>query len=247
MTGGGAMAGPLRTLLRRFGRDLTEYPKPHWRQVKRLLDHFGITLVLDVGANVGQYAGYLRDAGYRGRIVSFEPLADAHAALTRRAAGDAGWTVAPRMALGASMGEVELNVSNDRDMSSLLPMRAEILEASPTSHTVARETVRVATLDSVFADYARDADRVLLKIDTQGYERQVLEGAQRSLARLTGVQLELSLVPLYDGETTWLAMIDYLAERGFEPRLIIPGYFDRHLMRLLQVDGVFFRAGAPGG
>jgi FkbM family methyltransferase len=235
VTGGGAMAGPLRTLLRRFGRDLTEYPKPHWRQLKRLLDHFGITLVLDVGANVGQYAGYLRDAGYRGRIVSFEPLADAHAALTRRAAGDAGWTVAPRMALGASMGEVELNVSNDRDMSSLLPMRAEILEASPTSHTVARETVRVATLDSVFADYARDADRVLLKIDTQGYERQVLDGAERSLA------------PLYDGETTWLAMIDYLAERGFEPRLIIPGYFDRHLMRLLQVDGVFFRAGAPGG
>jgi FkbM family methyltransferase len=240
------MAGPLSTLLRRFGHDLTDYPKPHWRQLKSLLDHFGITLVLDVGANVGQYAGYLRDAGYEGRIVSFEPLSDAHAALTRRASGDTQWTVAPRMALGAQAGEIQINVSGDRDMSSLLPMRDEILKVSPTSRTVARETVRLTTLDAVFADYARDRDRVLLKIDTQGYERAVLDGAERSLARLTGVQLELSLIPLYDGETTWLAMIEYLERRGFEPRLIIPGYFDRHLMRLLQVDGVFFRAGAKG-
>jgi len=214
--------------------------------MKHLLDHFGITLVLDVGANVGQYAGYLRAAGYRGRIVSFEPLADAHEALAKRAAGDAAWTVAPRLALGAAEGEIEINVSGDSDMSSLLPMRAEILEVSPTSRTVARETVRLATLDSVFDDYARADDRVLLKIDTQGYERQVLEGAARSLPRLAGVQLELSLVPLYEGEATWLAMIDTLARHGFEPRLLIPGYFDRHLVRLLQVDGVFFRAGAGG-
>ncbi|HVO15544.1 MAG TPA: FkbM family methyltransferase [Alphaproteobacteria bacterium] len=241
------MAGTLRSLLRRFGLDLTDYPKPHWQQIKRLLDHFGITLVLDVGANVGQYAGYLRAAGYQGRIVSFEPLADAHEALTRRAAGDAAWTVAPRLALGAAEGEIEINVSDDRDMSSVLPMRAEVLRASPSSRTVAREKVRLTTLDAVFADYASDTDRVLLKIDTQGYERQVLEGAERTLPRLTGIQLELSLVPLYEGETTWLVLIDDLTRRGFEPRLIIPGYFDRHLMRLLQVDGVFFRAGAAGG
>ena len=235
------MPGAFRSLLRRFGRDLTEHPKPHWRQLKRLLDHFRITLVLDVGANVGQYAGYLREAGYAGRIVSFEPLADAHAELTRRAAGDAAWTVAPRMALGAAEGEVEINVSNDRDMSSLLELRPEILEVSPTSRTVKRETVRLTTLDAVSADYARGADGVLLKIDTQGYERQVLDGAARTLPRLAGIQLELSLVPLYAGETTWLAMIERLSAHGFEPRLLIPGYFDRHLVRLLQVDGVFFR------
>ena len=241
------MPGTLRSLLRRFGRDLSEYPKPHWQQIDRLLRHFGITVVLDVGANIGQYAGYLREAGYAGRIVSFEPLAEAHEALTRRAAGDANWTVAPRMALGAAAGEIEINVSGDRDMSSLLPMRPEILDVSPTSRTVARERVALATLDSVFDDYVGAADRVLLKIDTQGYERAVLEGAATSLARLTGIQLELSLIPLYEGETTWLGMIDYLAQRGFEPRLIIPGYFDRHLMRLLQVDGVFFRMNAGRG
>jgi hypothetical protein len=131
-------------------------------------------------------------------------------------------------------------------MSSLLPMRAEILEVSPSSRTVAREKVRLATLDSVFDAYARAGDRVLLKIDTQGYERQVLDGAARSLPRLAGLQLELSLVPLYEGEATWLAMIERLARDGFEPRLLIPGYFDRHLVRLLQVDGVFFRVEAAG-
>ncbi|MGE5146487.1 MAG: FkbM family methyltransferase, partial [Candidatus Eiseniibacteriota bacterium] len=149
------MARPLRTLLRLFGRELTAYPKPHWRRLKLLLDHFGITLVFDVGGNIGQYGGYLREAGYRGRIVSFEPLSEAHAALTRRTARDPGWTVAPRMALGASSGEIEINVSNDSDMSSLLPIRGEILDVWPTSRTVAREKVRLATLDEVFADYAR--------------------------------------------------------------------------------------------
>ncbi len=237
------MANPIRRVLRPFGLDLVDYPevKPHWRNLVRLLSAHGVDLVLDVGANVGQYAGHLRAAGYSGRIVSFEPLSAAHAALAEAAAADPDWTVAPRMALGESDGQATINVSNESDMSSFLAIRADFLDSSPTSRTVGAETVAMARLESVFGDYAGPDARVFLKIDTQGYERQVLAGAGASLTRIAGLQLELSLIPLYEGEETWRAMIDRLAALNFAPYQFIPGYFSRHLVRMLQIDGVFFR------
>jgi len=96
----------------------------------------------------------------------------------------------------------------------------------------------------VFADYARTDDKVFLKIDTQGFERAVLDGAARSLTRLEGAQLELSLVPLYEGEADWRALVDRLDAAGLHLAMVIPGYFDRHLNRMLQFDGIFLRTEA---
>ena len=84
---------PLQRLARRLGYDLTPRRKaksPN-AQLVAVLQHFRITCVLDVGANVGQYGSLLREWGYPGRIVSFEPQADAHRALERRAAADPAW------------------------------------------------------------------------------------------------------------------------------------------------------------
>ena len=92
------------------------------------------------------------------------------------------------------------------------------------------------------ARISRPDDRVFLKIDTQGYEAEVLAGAARLLERLAGIQLEMALVPLYEGERPFRAMLDELAALGFEPWLFLPGYFERKLARQLQVDGVFMRA-----
>ncbi len=214
---------------------------PHWRQLAAMLDAHGIDVVLDVGANRGQYAGYLRHAGWTGRIVSFEPLAEAHAALVVAAQGDTAWTVAPAMALGAAAGEAVLHVSAESDMSSLREMRADFLAISPTSEKIGEERVPVATLDAVFADHVRAGERAFLKIDTQGYEREVLDGAGASLAAIAGIQLELSLVPLYEGEPGYREMLARLEGAGFETYLVIPGYYSRHLGRMLQFDAVLFR------
>jgi FkbM family methyltransferase len=235
---------PLQRLARRLGYDLTPRRKAKSppAQLVAVLTHLRITCVLDVGANVGQYGAMLRAWGYPGRIVSFEPQASAHAALARRAAADPAWQVTPPMALGAHAGEVALEVSAESDMSSVLPQSALLRQVSPSSAVVRKETVLLCRLDDVAGSYLRPDDRVFLKVDTQGYEAEVLAGAERLLDRLLGIQLELSLVPLYEGERTLRSMLDDLAALGFEPCLFLPGYFERKLARQLQVDGVFMRA-----
>lgn len=238
----------LQRAARRLGYDLTPRRKarPHEAQLVAVLERFQISCVLDVGANVGQYAAMLREHGWRGRIVSFEPLADAHATLTRRAARDARWQVAPRAAIGDRKGEIELEVSAESDMSSVLPQTELLRRVSPSSAVLRREAVPLARLESAAQPYLARDERIFLKIDTQGFEPQVLAGAGGLMARLCGLQLEMSLVPCYEGETGFRAMLDTLAAAGFEPYLFIPGYFERKLGRQLQLDGVFMRPAEPG-
>ena len=234
---------PLQRLARRLGYDLTPRTKarPLQAQLIAVLERFQITAVLDVGANAGQYGSALREWGYAGRIVSFEPLAEAHRLLERRAAADPAWRVAPRMAIGDRDGEVEIEVSAESDMSSVLPQTDLLRRISPSSRVVARETVPIRRLDGVVADYVEADGGVFLKIDTQGFEAQVLAGARRTLERLRGIQLEMALVSCYEGERDFRLVLDDLAAAGFAPFLFIPGYFERKLARQLQIDGVFMR------
>jgi FkbM family methyltransferase len=219
--------------------------KEPWAQLAHALRHFAIDAVLDVGANRGQYGTLLREQGWPGPILSFEPLPEAHAELVARAAADRAWTVAPRQALGAEDGAACLEVSAESDMSSLLPQGPLLRRISPSSAVRAQITVPVRRLDG--AAEIRDAPwrRMLLKIDVQGAESSVLEGASGLWPRLAGLQVELPLVPLYEGERPWRATLDTLEARGFAPHLWIPGYFSRELARHLQIDVVLFRASAP--
>lgn len=236
----------LQRLARRLGYDLTprRKAKTPGGQLVAVLENFGITCVLDVGANVGQYGSALRAWGWRGRIVSFEPLPEAHAGLERRAASDPRWQVAPRMALGRREGQVELEVSAESDMSSILPQSELLRRISPSSAVLRKETVRLRRLDLVAGPYLAADDRVFLKIDAQGYEPEVLAGAEGLLGRLAGIQLEMSLVPLYRGERDFRQLLDDLSALGFVPWLFLPGYFERKLARQLQLDGVFMRESA---
>jgi FkbM family methyltransferase len=200
-----------------------------------------VDAVIDVGANVGQYAAGLRAVGWRGPILSFEPLPEAHAALAARAAGDPAWTVAPPMALAERPGTARLAISAESDMSSLLPQSALLERVSPTSAVRGAVEVELARLDEVPAVAGASWRRMLVKIDVQGAEARVLAGMDRLWPRVQGVQVELSLVELYGGERPWREILDLLAALGFAPWLVIPGYFSRHLARQLQVDMVLFR------
>lgn len=216
------------------------------RNLQRVLEHHAITLVLDVGANVGQYVRRLRHGGYAGRIVSFEPLSAVHAALSRAAADDPLWTVAPRLALGDGDAPVRLNISAHSDMSSVLDFTREMAGLLDSSAYVGSEMAPQARLESVLPEHAAPEDRVLLKIDTQGTERRVLDGALGVLERLPLIQIELSIVPVYRGETPWLEMVRLLDQLGYRPVLVLPGYFNRRIARLISMDGVFARADRLG-
>ena len=213
----------------------------HWEQLVAILNANGITTVFDVGANTGQYATWLRQSGYEGHIVSFEPLTDAHEMLQEAAAGDGNWTVAPRMALGHRIGKAVINRSAESDMSSILPLTKAALAFTPSSAMTDSEEVGLTTVDEIFDRYATPSDTVFIKVDTQGYESAVLLGAMQTMPRIAGWQLELSLVQMYEGEPPWQEVLDVLADLGYEPHLVIPGYFSRHIARMLQFDAVFFR------
>ncbi len=207
-----------------------------------MLAEHHIDTVLDVGANEGHYARFLREVGFRGRILSFEPGAAAYERLQRSAKGDALWTVASRAALGNREGEVRLNVSsNDGLSSSVLPMLESHRRAAPSAIYVESEVVPVTRLDRATGGLLSGTERIFLKVDVQGFEMEVLEGATGLLPRIVGAQLELSLVPLYQGQALFHALMDFMVRQGFEIWGIIPGLVDNSSGRLVQTDGIFFR------
>lgn len=198
-------------------------------------------MVIDVGANVGEYALTLRSHGYHGRIISCEPLPTAFRRLSTRAASDPGWDALP-IALGEEPGSLSLNVAGNLASSSFLPMLDRHSRAEPNSAYVSALPVEVRRLDVVVAPYLDPASRPFLKIDVQGYEDRVLRGAGSLLDRFVGIQLEMSLVPLYANAPSMCALVDTLAQHGFALAAVEPGFEDHATGRLLQIDGLFVRA-----
>ncbi len=238
----------LRRLARALGFELLPLRKAREpvRRLVNLFERWGVDLVVDGGANRGQYAALLRASGWRGPILSIEPIPELRDALARRAGSDPAWRIATAVALGAEAGRAVLEVSAESDMSSLLPRTARLERLSPSSRPVRRIEVPVVRLDALPEVVESQASRIFLKLDLQGYEGPALEGARGLLSRILGLQLELTLVPLYEGETPWRRMIERVEAMGYVPWLFLPGYVDPRTGRELQMDGVFLRADMVG-
>jgi FkbM family methyltransferase len=232
----------VRAQLHKIGLDVIRYDAEHSTELQRkqLFEERGIDLVLDIGANQGQYAGSMRRNGYHGRIVSFEPLASAYRELERRASAVPGWET-HHFALGDTTGTALLHVAGNSRSSSLLAMAPRHVESAPESAYVAEEEIDVRMLDDVAAELIGSRDRVWLKIDTQGYEIPVLRGAERTLDRVEVVEAELSLVELYEGQALFGEALSYLIARGFGLWSMEPVFRDSASGELLQVDGIFAR------
>lgn len=208
-----------------------------------LMERVPPTAVIDVGANTGQFAQSVRGAGFTGPIISFEPLLDAHAALVEAAAGDPAWTVAPRCALGASEGTAQFHVAGNSQSSSLLPMLD--LHSDNAAESVYVETIStpVRRLDDVLAELGFDASGALLKIDTQGFETEVLRGATETLPLIAAASAELSLAPLYEGQALVSEIFELFGAAGLE-LTILNDCFNSVDGQILQIDGSFTRMGA---
>ncbi len=238
----------LTTRLRRFGQralgfDIARYTLSRNNEARRfrLLAHAGIDVVLDVGANEGQYADTMRNYGFTGRIESFEPGSAAFAHLARKAAASGGIWRAHQMALGATEGEATLLVGQSTECSSLLPVLDASVNAFPQSQQDHAEQTVVRRLDTLFDTLVGPRERPLLKIDVQGFEQAVLEGATGCLDRIAGVQVEVSLVPLYEGEASFEEITAFLRPYGLMLASVEPGFTDPSTGRLLQMDALYFR------
>lgn len=210
-------------------------------QLLAAMNYVQTDIVFDIGANAGQFAQQLRSVGFSETIISFEPLSIAHAQLTARSARDAAWLAHPRSAVGDDDGEIDINIAGNSVSSSVLPMLDAHSSAAPGSAYVSSELTPLVRLDTVARQYLNASSRPFIKIDTQGFEWQVLDGAAHTLKQAHGVLLELSLMPLYDGQKLWLEMVQRMELEGFTLWAIQKGFTDPQTGRSLQADAIFLR------
>lgn len=229
--------GVVRSCAHRLGLDLARYVP-----LSRALDANGITTVFDIGANQGQFGRELRRDGYRGRIVSFEPMSAAHAILLGKSRGDSLWKVHDRCAIGAQDTTISINVSKNSGSSSILPILAEHTDAAPDSVYVGRESVQQIRFDRIFRNYVTPAERFFMKIDTQGYEREVMAGAPEALQLVTGLQLEISFFELYENQPSYKYFLQWAEANKFFIWSIHDGFSNLAVSKTLQADICFFRA-----
>jgi len=229
----------LKKLARRLGYEVRVYEPLRSLAAARAKLLEGVEVVVDVGANAGQYGVMLRELGYGGRIVSLEPVAEAFAELERLAHADGSWD-ALRVAASDADGEVTLNVTGDSRSSSVLPRNERFADRAGWEHRESR-SVPARRLDGMLDELVRAGERAYLKLDVQGYERSVIEGAGAELARFAALELELSVAPLYEGQPGLGEMLPLLAERGFRPVSLEPILLDDDGY-LMEMDGLFARA-----
>jgi FkbM family methyltransferase len=229
----------IQRTLQSFGWEIKRFTLDEMSQLAQFLAIHKIDAVLDVGANIGQFATTLRMAGYPGRIISFEPQSAAHARLTAMAAKDPKWMVAPRCAVGAAPGEIEMNISDNSVSSSVLPILEAHTGSAPASRYVGKETATVIRLDD--CDLIPRNERFFIKIDTQGFEQHVIDGAPELIKLAQGVQMEMSLAPLYEGQADFMGLMRQMQQAGFDLWALNPGFASPDSGRLLQADATFFR------
>ncbi len=231
-----------KKFINKVGLDIIRYNHlsiPALRRL-RLINYYNIDLIFDIGANVGQYAKELRESGYKGRIISFEPLSRAYNDLNKNAIGDNLWQVV-NIALGNYDGKTNINISKNSYSSSILDILPSHLNNCPEAAYIDKEEVSVRKIDSIINEYWHHPERLFLKVDTQGYEKNVIEGALLSLSNIIGMEMELSLIPLYDGETLFMEMVPFVYNKGYNLMSLAPGFSNKDSGQLLQVDCIFFR------
>jgi FkbM family methyltransferase len=216
-------------------------------QAMWILDRLRINCVLDVGANAGQFAQALRGAGYTGRIVSFEPLAEFADILRSAAADDPDWIVC-QYALGDTDSSAEINATPGKTLSSLLPASEFGKEWNSTLRDSVHETVSVRRLDSVLDEALAGLDdpRIFLKLDTQGFDLQAVRGAGERLGEVVGLQSEVSCLPIYEQMPPMEEALAEYRSAGFDIAGMYPVGRHRPTGRVIEFDVLMVRPGAFG-
>ena len=233
----------VRTVVRLFGYDIRAIDDYTNKRPIDFIRSRQIDVLVDVGANVGQYAQKLRDGGYRGWIVSLEPVKDTFEVLKSRASGDHQWITLP-YALGRQRGQATINVSEASVFSSLRQQAAAAVAFNPEARVVRREAIQTMRLDELLPTLPKG--RLFLKVDTQGYEQEVLEGGADCLSEFLGIQMELPITHLYENVWRFDQALSYMIERGFEISNLIPVNYDpQDPVSLLEIDCIFRRGATP--
>lgn len=236
-----------RKLVGMFGYDLlrtSKYQPNIESHLRILFKSLAIDLVLDVGGNNGAYGRMLREMGYRGEIVSFEPVRRCYQSLVQHTKNDRHWS-AHNYALGASKAEMTITVPESDDFSSFLDVAASAKETwSEVFAKVDKELVQVERLDDVVAGMGLGLPggrNVFLKLDTQGYDLEVLKGAAEVVKHIKGMQSEISMVPIYQGMPDYLESLTCFRKLNFQVTGLYPVSRDKETLGIIEMDCVMRR------
>jgi FkbM family methyltransferase len=234
--------------LRKLGMDIIRYPHPDWLALREhLLTVFStlnVNCVFDVGAHRGFYASFLRAAGFEGRIVSFEPIRRNFLELQERSSTDSEWHSYP-IALADRAGKFTMNVTRRTEFCSFLSPNAYCMaQFGEKGEVVETETVQIERLDGIFDECVKGIarPRVMLKMDTQGYDLKVLEGATGCSDFIQAVQSEISFRHIYDGMPNFEESLGRMAQMGFGLTGLFPVTRDKRL-RVIEMDCVMIKSG----
>ena len=226
---------PLLRLIKAKFTSLRTGHKSPARILAGKLEKIEAAIVFDIGANVGQFAIDLYSYGFKGHIFSFEPVEDAYKYLVKNSQRYSNWSTV-NLALGSEPGMSIINVSaNDYLSSSILLMKELHLVEFPKSHQIKTQTTSLSTVDLEILKLGIEKDITLLKIDVQGYELEVLKGAVVALSLTRYCLIEVSLISLYQGESTFADLIEFLKLHNHKVVDIFKGVKSKN-GDLLQVD-----------
>jgi len=203
--------------------------------IVRNLEESKVFNVIDIGANVGQFGLDIRRHGFHGQIISYEPVQETFGSLSQTIKHHQPWK-AFQLGLGSAESERTINISGNAGLSSsILEMGSLHLENFPDSVTVARQKILISTIDKQLAVLGLQPQEIMLKLDVQGFEAEVLKGASQSLSKIPLCYLEVSMLPLYEGEITFLPILNMLSEAGHEVIDVFRGLKAKN-GQLLQMD-----------
>jgi FkbM family methyltransferase len=229
----------------RLGIAISRCPPPgsFERHLRDCLLQMDINVVLDVGAYIGNYARELREVGYRGQIISFEPVQASYEQLRAAMHNDSLWFGEP-FGLSDEDREARINTHSCGKFNSLLTLRQDAERAyslDPARRSQA--PIKLRRLDGVLPQLVEGirSPRIFMKIDTQGHDVSVFKGASAVLGMIVGLQSELPAVEIYDGMFSMSAMLSYYAGCGFVPIGFYPVNTFHNLRISPEFDVLFSR------
>ena len=207
--------------------------------IVRTLIYFKIDLVLDVGANTGQFSEKIIKLGYKKKIISFEPMSEAHRELSLKSKKIKNWQIYDRVGVGKQKSIKTLNISKNSVSSSILEISKNKLNQEPNAKFIKKEKINLISLNDLLKKKIYKKKRIFLKIDTQGYEKQIIIGASKVLNRIHCIMLEASITPLYKGEVNYLNIIEFMKKKGFYVWAIERGFSNKKIGKVNQIDVIF--------
>lgn len=232
----------IRKILILIGYSITKYPSKSIKDLQSIISYCKTDLILDAGANTGQFAEWIETFGYKGLIYSFEPMEKEYQILLKNSKKNPNHKVAPKCALGAENGITSINISENSVSSSLLQASDYVLSQTKGIEYIKTEEISIRRLDS-FADDEpiKSAKNIFLKIDVQGFEDKVIIGAEGLMNKINGILVEVSLPVIYEGQPMLKNILQLTEKYQFEPYYFIPHTTTDAKHRMLQVDIVFVK------